>query len=273
MGTIVGGFATSHILFSPDGSEEQAERVFQGMLQIRDQVRALDPDVLVLIGADHLNNFNLSKQITMAVGVADEFTTLGDGIPVTTFPGKRDFAEGFARFAAENDFEIVQVEEVTPDHGTATPRFLIDPRGKIPTVPIFVNTAMPVPPSPKRCYRLGEVLRRAICEKRPADERVVIVGHGGLSHWVRVAEQGQIAEEFDRQCIELLTAGRGPELLSLSTADFIERSGNGGVEVLSWLVMAGALGPDARGQCIYYEAMPSWMTGMGGISLLPRIKV
>ena len=64
MGRIVGGFATSHVLFPPTGVEAQAGRVLDGMLRIREQVRALAPDLVVLAGSDHLNNFSLAMQVS-----------------------------------------------------------------------------------------------------------------------------------------------------------------------------------------------------------------
>ncbi len=270
MGQIVGGFATSHVLFPPTGVEEQAERVLQGMLEIRARVSALGPDLIVLAGADHLNNFNLALQVTLAVGVADEFTTLGDGgAPVTTFRGHRAFAEGYVRFAGQRDFDLAQAEELRPDHGMAIPRLLVDPAGQFPIVPVYINSNMPVPPSPGRCHRLGNVLKEFVEKGRPAGERVVVVGTGGLSHWLCLPEQGRVAAEFDEAFIARMISGEAQSLAGFSTEDLVAASGNGGLELTAWLFMAGAL-PGARGEKLYYEPIPEWISGMGGISLIPE---
>jgi hypothetical protein len=269
MGRIVGGFATSHVLFPPTDVEDQADRVIAGMLELRRRLHALEPDVVVLAGADHLNNFSLAMQVTLAVGVADEFTTLGDGgAPPVTFRGHRAFAEGFARFAGRRDFELVQLEEVRPDHGMAIPRLVIDPANRLAIVPLYINANMPVPPAPGRCFRLGGVLKEYVETSRPAGERVAVVGAGGLSHWLCLPEQGKVAAEFDEDFIERMAAGCSEELARLSADEILEVSGNGGLEITAWLFMAGAL-PGGRGEKLYYEPIPQWISGMGGLSLSP----
>lgn len=268
MGQIVGGFATSHVLFPPKGVEAQAERVLQGMLEMRKRVRALKPDLIVLAGSDHLNNFNLAMQVTLAVGVADSYTTLGDGPPQTTFPGHRAFAQDFARLAQERDFDLVQVEELRPDHGMAVPKLILDPTDTIPVVPVYINAIMPAPPSPRRCYRLGGVLKEAAETVRPPDERVVVVGGGGLSHWLCLPEQGRVAAEFDEDFIARMIDGRAEELARYENSDILEASGNGGLELTAWLFMAGAL-PGGRGEKLFYEPIPEWISGMGGVALMP----
>jgi hypothetical protein len=269
MGRIVGGFATSHVLFPPAGVEDQAARVLDGMLEIRARVQALKPDLVVLAGSDHLNNFSLAMQVTLAVGVADAFTTLGDsGAPSVTFRGHRPFAEGFVRHAGRRDFDLVQAEELRPDHGMAIPRLIIDPGNVLPIVPLYINCNMPVPPSPGRCYRLGGVLKEFVETGRPADERVVVVGTGGLSHWLCLPEQGKVAAEFDLDFIDRMVGGRSEELAALSAEHIEAASGNGGLELTAWLFMAGAV-PKARGEKLYYEPIPEWISGMGGVSLTP----
>lgn len=271
MGQIVAGFGASHVLFPPSGVEEKAERVFAGLLEIRRRVRELKPDVLVLAGSDHLNTFSLAMQVTLGVGVADEYTTLGDGgAPVATFAGQRDFAESFTRFAARRDYELVQIEEVRPDHGMAIPKLIIDPHNEIPTVPVYINAIMPVPASPGRCYRLGAVLKELVETERPAGERVVVVGLGGLSHWLCLPPQGRVAEDFDRDFMAKMIAGRSEELAKIETAELLEASGNGGLELTAWLFMAGAMPRTARGEALFYEVMPEWITGMGALALTPE---
>ena len=92
MGRIVGGFGASHVLFPPDGVDAHAERAIDGMLEIRRRIKALAPDLMVLASADNLNNFTLAQQITLAVGIADHFDSLGDGgVPPRRFAGERVF--------------------------------------------------------------------------------------------------------------------------------------------------------------------------------------
>ncbi|ODV42424.1 hypothetical protein AWV79_27080 [Cupriavidus sp. UYMMa02A] len=267
MGQIVGGFATSHVLFSPDGVEAEAERVLRGMKEIRKRLQALEPDVLVIVSSDHANNFTLRQQVTLAVGVADEYAPLGDmGIAQTPFRGNRDFGESLARYASASGFDLVQVEEVRPDHGMALTKLAVDPTDRIPTVPLYINCNMPVPPSPARSFALGEVLREMVGKIRPSAESVVVVGSGGLSHWLRVPGQGRIAADFDQRFMKTMVEGRSDELARISTEALEDETGNGGLELTAWLLMAGALGR-AVGEIIYYEPIAQWSTGMGGLQL------
>ena len=270
MGKIVGGFATSHILFPPDGVEQQADRVIDGFLAIREQVQALKPDAIVMVGADHLNNFTLAVQVTLGVGIADEYHSLGDGgVPAMHFAGHRALAEALAQHSARRGVDLVQIEEVRPDHGMMIPKYAVDPENKIPVVPLYVNAAMPVPPSPNRCYALGRILKETVEHFRPPEERIVVIGTGGMSHWLCVPGEGRVNEAFDREFIDKLITGRAHELSRYDTEDIIQLAGNGGLEVTAWLVMAGAL-PGVTGEALYYEAMPEWITGMGAVALVPE---
>jgi aromatic ring-opening dioxygenase catalytic subunit (LigB family) len=267
LGTVVGGFATSHVLFSPEGVKEAAERVLEGMFAIRDRIQSLQPDVLVVISSDHLNNFTLRQQVTLAVGVADHFMPLGDmGIPRSPFHGHRAFAEDFARTASQAGFDLVQVEEVNPDHGIALTRLIADPDNRVPAVPVYINSNMPLPPTPAHCFALGKVLRSTIVERRPQAERAVIVAGGGLSHWLRVPGQGRVAEAFDRHTLDMIAQGHAGELARISVAELEEQAGNGGLELMAWLCMAGAMPDRAQAEIAFFEPLSQWNTTMAGLS-------
>ena len=60
--------------------------------------------------------------------------------------------------------------------------------------------------------------------------------------------------------------GRGAELAHMTNAEILEAAGNGGLEVSAWITLAGAVS-GARGERLYYEPMPSWASGMGGVAL------
>ena len=93
-----------------------------------------------------------------------------------------------------------------------------------------------------------------------------MIGAGGLSHWLNVPGMGTVNRDFDRRVIDALASGRGEELASLSIGEIVDQGGNGGAEILTWM-MAAATCPGATGEEIYYESMPEWFTGMGGVAL------
>jgi gallate dioxygenase len=94
-------------------------------------------------------------------------------------------------------------------------------------------------PTARRCCRLGAALGRAI-RAYPSDLNVVIVATGGLSHQVHGERCGFNNPEWDDQFLDLLEAD--PEALTtLTHAEYAERGGFEGAEVIMWLIMRGAM--------------------------------
>jgi aromatic ring-opening dioxygenase catalytic subunit (LigB family) len=163
-------------------------------------------------------------------------------------------------------FDLAKAEEVSPDHGVALPVLIAGGRDAIPVVPFYVNAAMDPVPAPGRCRALGGVLRRMVESERSPIERVVVMGTGGLSHWLCLPQMGQVNEEFDRWVLEHIVRGEGEQLGDLSAAEILDKAGNGGLELLNWIVAVGAAG-QCRPEALYYEAVPEWLTGMGGVDM------
>jgi 2'-aminobiphenyl-2,3-diol 1,2-dioxygenase, large subunit len=266
MSRVVGAFTTSHILMAPNGVEERANRVFEGMAQVGKKVQAAKPDLLVIISGDHMYNINMAMQVPICVGVADRWTPFGDmDIEKVPFPGHRAFAEHFVTHAASKGYDIAKSEELQPDHGIALPRTFADPQRKIPVVPVLININMTPLPSPKRIYQLGKVLKEAI-EAFPGDLRIAVLGTGGLSHWLFMPRMGEIAVDFDKMCLSEIAAGHAEKLANLPAQEIVDKSGNGGIELVIWL-MAAATVEGKKGEQVYYEPMPEWLTGMGGLAI------
>ena len=64
-----------------------------------------------------------------------------------------------------------------------------EPDWPVPIVPLQVGVLQFPIPSARRCYKLGQSLRRAI-ESYPEDLKVAIVATGGLSHQVHGERAG-----------------------------------------------------------------------------------
>ena len=106
----------------------------------------------------------------------------------------------------------------------------------------MITSAPSLPP--RRCYRLGQAIRRAILSY-PEDLKVAMVGTGGLSHQMIGERAGYNNEEWDREFLELID--RDPErLAAMSIEDFMRLGGNEGAEVIMWLIMRGALDERAK---------------------------
>ncbi|AGE71080.1 hypothetical protein ATY89_00770 [Sulfolobus acidocaldarius] len=91
----------------------------------------------------------------------------------------------------------------------------------------------------RRCFELGRAIARIVAKKRPENEKVAIIGTGGLSHFPGTPYYGKIDIDFDNFILETLKAGKGKELAKLSD-DKLEETGN--IELRTWIVPVGAVG-------------------------------
>ena len=214
---------------------------------------------------EHFTNFHLGNLPAFAVATGDSY--LG---PVTAemakfvrvdqhqYPGAGDLGRHVYRFALESEFDPSLVEGgLDFDENFCVPFKLLDPESKYPLVPIIVNGVNPPWPSPRRCYEFGRMLARAVSQQDQY-QRVVVVGTGGLSHWVGLPEAGNVNEDFDRDFLARLDVG-DPDRLTNYSQHEIDAAGNGAHEIRTWLVAAGTV--EVGFDVLAYEAVPEWLTG------------
>ena len=146
-----------------------------------------------------------------------------------------------------DEFDLSYFQDKPLDHGCFSPLSMLWPHdttwpGAI--VPLQVGVLQFPIPSARRCYRLGQSLRRAI-QSYPEDLGVVIVATGGLSHQVHGERCGFNNVEWDHRFLDLIE--RDPDQLTRMThAEYAELGGLEGAEVIMWLVMRGALSRTIR---------------------------
>ena len=77
-------------------------------------------------------------------------------------------------------------------------------------------------------------------ESWPGDEKIVVLGTGGLSHQLDGERAGFINVDYDKFCLRNIVPD--PEALTQhDTLDIVELAGSQGVEILNWLAARGAL--------------------------------
>ena len=251
MAEVIAGVGSSHV--PPIGAamdhgktdEPYWAPLFAGYEKAREWMAETNPDVCVLVYNDHANAFGMEMIPTFAIGVADEFEPADEGFgprPVPTVQGHPELAWHLAESLILDDFDMTIVNEMTVDHGFTVPLSILF--GQVdawpcPVIPIVVNVIQYPPPSGKRCYALGQAIRRAI-QGFDQDLRVAVLGTGGMSHQLAGPRAGLINEEFDRSFMDKL--GPDPEsLLDLTHTDYIREAGTEGVELVMWFIMRGAL--------------------------------
>ena len=128
-------------------------------------------------------------------------------------------------------------------------RHVMDGTAPVPIVPVFLNTYYPPnQPSPRRCYRLGEVVRRAVATF-PGEARVGVLASGGLSHFL-------VDEDLDRAILKALADKDGAFLQALPR----NKLQAGSSEILNWVAVAGAAeGIDLN----WFEYVPGYRTPAG----------
>lgn len=264
MGKLVGAFATSHVVMNPKGVEARAQEVINGFKRIAEKVAQLAPDVIVYITSDHMVNLRYGLQPSFALGCAYSYLPLGDmDIPREPIKGAPEFCDGLLRFTDQAGYDLARAETLMPDHGIALPLRIINPGGLIPVAPLLININRMPPPSPARCFALGQAISRYIASEACPD-RVVVIGAGGLSHWIAVPGMGRVNETFDRYIMETLQHGDLEAIAKLPSEQILEDGGNGGLEIMCWLAAAAAAG-GTGGEIYHYEPMETWFTGMGAM--------
>ena len=142
-------------------------------------LRAFDPELVFVFGADHYEGQNLRCMPTFLVGHAAQAIEDDGG-----FPGRLDVPESLARACATHlvreDFDVAVSYAMTVDHGfSSILHYTLGAIDARPVVPIFVNALSEPRPSLRRCRMLGAAVGRFAAS---LGKRVAFLGSGGLSH-------------------------------------------------------------------------------------------
>jgi protocatechuate 4,5-dioxygenase beta chain/2,3-dihydroxyphenylpropionate 1,2-dioxygenase len=252
---LVAAFALPHtpqLLVRPATEDrELVLRVHAAYAEVRRRLVAARPDVLCVVGGDHIEGFFLSAVPALAVFVGNRAS--GEfGRYRYAFEVHEPLARAIVEQGIAAGFDLTYSQDVRLDYAFYVPLHFTMPEPPLPIVPLYVNVYLPPQPSPRRCYAWGQALRRII-DGRP--ERVALVASGGLSHFPGTDRYGAPDYDFDRALLASLADGRGAETACLS-GDELDKAGN--VELRTWITLLGSLGP-ARAEVLAYE--PSWHHG------------
>ena len=271
MGRVVFAAGVPHvgaILIGIKRAGEQGERVKLAFDRLRDELGAAKPDALIIFGSDHFKSFfyNLVPRFCIGVGAEcdawDEGVLSGDVAKTFRVPVHQELARDILAKAVDKGFDLNSAEELRLDHSFYSPIERLTPEHDIPIVPIVLNVAIPPRPSLRRCYELGRTIGEII-KGRSENERVAVIGTGGMSHTVGVPEYGFINPDLDREFLDMIATNRAEQIIDRWTQEFIDtQGGNGMNEIRMWLAMAGTVA-GATGEVVLYEAMKGWGTGAG----------
>ncbi len=286
---IVGAYACSHagLIISHEAKADpgQRDRIYAAFDTVRREIEALAPDAIYILATDHGRIYPLTMLPPFVIGVSPTAHGIGDaGIPECDVPLHQGMARSILAGAFERGVDLVYSEEMKIDHSFVCPLTFITPGFDVPIVPMVQNCSRPPLPTLARSYEVGAKLGDAM--RSDGDGRIVVIGTGGLSHWVgspappavrrrpagarygheqefpvEIGERGEINDGFDRMLLERLGQGDARGFIADWTPErVIEEAGNGAQEIRNWLTIAGMV-EDRPLELIAYEAIPEWHTG------------
>jgi 2,3-dihydroxyphenylpropionate 1,2-dioxygenase len=229
--------------------------------RMRGALEAQRPDALVVVGAEHFANFFMNNMPSICVGMADAYEgPIEDeewlGIRRSRVPGLPELSKRLIEEVMQ-DVDLAYAEEWKFDHGIMVPLSFLTPRYDLPVIPVNINCQGPPLIPLHRCYEFGRALRRA-CERAP--ERIALVGTGGISHWPATPDSGKINEKWDRAFLERFVANKRAELLAYRDADVWREAGQGGLEIRTFIAVAGAT-EGCTGELWFYAPIPIFAVG------------
>ncbi len=230
--------------------------VFKGYEFSKQWMKENKPDVIFLVYNDHATAFSLELIPTFAIGCAAEFQPADEGYgarPVPKVIGHPELASHIAQSVIQDDFDLTIVNKMDVDHGLTVPLSLMcgqqdKDKGAwpCPVIPFAVNVVQYPVPSGRRCFQLGQAIRRAV-ESYDEPLNVQIWGTGGMSHQLQGPRAGLINREWDNRFLDRLIA-EPAALAQVPHLEYVEEAGSEGIELVMWLIARGAMSDVAGGK-------------------------
>jgi protocatechuate 4,5-dioxygenase beta chain len=136
-------------------------------------------------------------------------------------------------------------------------------------IPFAVNVVQYPVPSGRRCFQLGQAIRKAV-ESFDQDINVHIWGTGGMSHQLQGARAGLINREWDNAWLDKMI-NDPVACADTPHIDYVREAGSEGIELVMWLIARGAMadvagGPKPKVAHRFYH-VPASNTAVGHVIL------
>jgi len=278
MAKIIGGLAVSHtptIGFAVDHNKQHESAwapIFEGFAPMQRWLNEKKPDVLLYVFNDHVTSFFFDHYSAFLLGIDEQYAVADEGGGARDLPPVRGHAALSQHIGASlmaDEFDMSFFQDKPLDHGLFSPLSALAPWQEgwpMRVVPLAVGVLQFPIPTARRCYKLGQALKRAI-ESFPEELNVAIVATGGVSHQVHGERCGFNNPEWDAQFIDLLI--NDPQRLTeMTLAEYATLGGLEGAEVIMWLIMRGAL--SANVEKLHQDYYLPSMTGIATLILENR---
>ena len=261
-----------------DVEERFGQRFRTALTAAADQVKRFDPNVVVLFGGDHRRAFRHvvpAFAVALSASIIAEAPHAAGGLAVPSA-----LARQLAEHLLGTGFDIAVCRDIGLDHAFAQPiRDLLGSLEAKPVIPVPVNCATAPLPSGRRVAEFGASVGRFL---DALDQRVLLIGTGGLSHSppslevdtydlsdderARIIAEGmadartKIRPDWDSEVLQAMSTWDVETLIRLVDSAHT-RAGAGANEIRTW-VAAGAAGGGQPVAPLEYEPVPEWITGM-----------
>ena len=265
------------------GKERDVEHAFgrefrSALAAAAERVRRFDPELVVVFGGDHRRAF---RHVVPAFGVVMSASILAEGgHPAGELDVPSEVARGLCEQLLSAGFDVAACRGIGLDHAFAQPvRDLVGELAAKPVIPVPVNCATAPLPTGRRVAAFAAEVGRFL---DGLNERVLVIGTGGLSHSppslevdtydlsdedrARIIAEGmadarnRIRPDWDNEVLDAMASWDLEALIRLVDTAHV-RAGAGANEVRTW-VAAGAAGGGHPVVPTVYEPVPEWITGM-----------
>jgi len=245
--------------------------LFRGYEPAKAWLAANKPDVVFLVYNDHATAFSLEIIPTFAIGCAAEYQPADEGWgprPVPMVKGHPELAAHIAQSVIQDDFDLTIVNAMPVDHGLTVPLSLMCGQPKAwpcPVIPFAVNVVQYPVPSGRRCFQLGQAIRKAV-ESYDAPLNVQIWGTGGMSHQLQGPRAGLINRDWDNKFLDRLIEDPAG-LAQVPHIEYVREAGSEGIELVMWLIARGAMNPGKPRVAHRFYHVPASNTAVGNLIL------
>jgi len=225
------------------------------------KIDALRPDVLIVVGDDQHENliddnmppFTIFGGGEVEASVSLRYLNQAKSENRTKYRVDAKMSEALVNGLMDEGFDPSYSKKTRYDgglgHAFARVLKFLSPQAQHAVVPVMVNTYYPPAPSANRCVNFGQALANVL-RRFPGEQRVVIIGSGGLSHT-------KIDEQLDHAFIQALKQS-DLNYMSAMPADILVE---GTSEIRNWIVTAAAA--NRQGTMIDYLPLYRTTTGVG----------
>ena len=195
--------------FATPQEQHKELAVRQAFDKLSAEVEAYNPTLIITFGPDHFNGFFYDLMPSFCVGIRAKAAGDWDyGKDNDHINVPEDTALNLVRRVLDEGVDVAYSYRMQADHGVTQPlHFLCGGElDRYPTIPVFINGAAAPMPTTKRTVALGRAVGQFIKSLNLENERVLVLGTGGLSHDPPTPQMGSAPPEVE----EFLIAGRYP---------------------------------------------------------------